>query len=151
MAMTARDHNNLLGIFFMIQGGLVILTGIILGVVYGVMGVVMIGAGGARNGGAAMGGVMIVVAFVICAIVVVIGAVDLFTGSKIRKIAPIGRTLGIVISILSLFSFPIGTALGIYGLWFLLGDMGKALYLGGMQAPAANYTSPNPPPPNSWQ
>jgi hypothetical protein len=150
MAMTARDHNNLLGIFFMIQGGLVILVGIILGIVYGVLGVVMIGAGGARNGGAAMGGVMIVVAFVICAIVVVIGAVDLFTGSKIRKVAPIGRTLGIVLSILSLFSFPLGTALGIYGLWFLLGDMGKALYLGS-EAPAGNYASPNPPPPNSWQ
>jgi hypothetical protein len=148
MAMTARDHNNLLGIFFMIQGGLVALIGVMLAVIYGVMGVVMMGAAG-RNGGAAVGGIFIILAFVVGGLMLVLGAVDLFTGSKIRQVAPIGRTLGIVISILSLFSFPIGTALGIYGLWFLFGDMGKALYLGS-EAPAGNYGSPNPPPPNSW-
>src|SRR5471032_1940294 len=120
MAMTARDHNNLLGIFFMIQGGLVAVVGVMLAIVYGVMGVVMMGAGG-RHEGAAVGGVFIVLAFVVGGLMLALGAVDLFTGSKIRKVAPIGRTLGIVISILSLFSFPIGTALGAYGLWFLFG------------------------------
>ena len=147
MAMTARDHNNLLGIFFMVQGGLVILTGVILAIVYGVLGVVMVGANDAKNG--AVGGVVfIVMAFVVCAFMVVIGAVDLFTGSKVRKVSSIGRTLGIVISILSLFSFPIGTALGVYGLWFLFGDMGKAFYLGS-EAPGGNY-NPTAPPPNGW-
>jgi hypothetical protein len=112
MAMTAREHNNLLGIFFMIQGGLVAMCGVILAIVYGVMGVVMVGAAG-RNGGAAVGGVFIVMALVIGGIMLLLGALDFFTGSKVRNIAPIGRTLGIVISILSLFSFPLGTALGI--------------------------------------
>jgi hypothetical protein len=148
MAMRARDHNNLLGIFFMIQGGLVAGIGVLLAIVYGIMGVGMAGASHARDG-AVVGGVFIVMAFVIGAIMLVLGAVDLFTGTKIRKVQPIGRTLGIVISILSLFSFPLGTALGIYGLWFLLGDMGKALYLGS-EAPAGNFNPPSPPPPNSW-
>ncbi|MBV9241060.1 MAG: hypothetical protein JO314_03540 [Acidobacteria bacterium] len=146
--MTARDHNNLLGIFFMIQGGLAILIGLMLGIMYGVMGVVMVGAA-AKDGGAAVGGIFIVLAFVVGGIVVLLGALDLYTGSRVRKVAPIGRTLGIVISILSLFSFPLGTALGIYGLWFLLGDMGKSLYLGSA-APTGNYGSPNQPPPGNW-
>ena len=132
----------------MIQGGLAALIGVMLAIIYGVMGVVMVGAAG-RNGGAAVGGVFIVLAFVIGGLMLALGAAEVFVGTKVRKVAPIGRTLGIVISILSLFSIPIGTALGIYGLWFLLGDMGKALYLGS-EAPAGYYNPPNAPPPNSW-
>lgn len=147
MAMTARDHNNLLGIFFLIQGGLLAFTGIMLAIIYGAMGVAMVGAG-RHDGGAAVGGVFIVLAFVIGGLLLLLGALDLFTGFKVRKMAPIGRILGIIVSIMSLFSFPLGTALGVYGLWFLFGDMGKALYLGGL---ASGAYDPPPPPPNSWQ
>jgi len=54
--------------------------------------------------------------------------VEIFTGLKIRKMSPTGRILGIVLSILSLFSFPLGTALGIYGLWALLSREGEMLF-----------------------
>ena len=36
--MTARDHNNLLGIFFLIQGGLLTFVGLIMALVYGGIG-----------------------------------------------------------------------------------------------------------------
>lgn len=81
-------------------------------------------------------------------VIVAFGMLDFFTGTRIRRVAPIGRTLGIILSILMLFSFPLGTALGIYGLWFLFSDEGKALYLRSSTAPV-NYDPP-PPPPNSW-
>ena len=144
--MTAKEHNNLLGIFILVQGGLTILTGLILLLIYGGMGVALIGAGRDDEAGL-VGGIMMVAGFVIGALIIVFSALYFFTGIKIRKIQPIGRTLGIVVSILSLFSFPLGTALGVYGLWFLLGDLGKGLYLGGSQSAGFNSA----PPPNSWQ
>ncbi len=144
--MTAKDHNNLLGILILIQGGLTLLTGVFLLIMYGVFGVALIGAGG-NNDARIAGGVVLVVAVVVCVVIAVFSALYLFTGFKIRQQQSIGRTLGIVVSVLSLFSFPLGTALGVYGLWFLLGDLGKGLYLG---TGSTGFTSAAPPP-NSWQ
>jgi hypothetical protein len=141
--MTARDHNNLLGIFFMINGGLALLVGLVMALAYGGFGVAMLGTA-RREEEQIAGGIMFVAGIVISLIVFVVAAFYLFTGIKLRKLAPVGRTLGLIASILALFNFPLGTALGVYGLWFLLGDMGKALYSGSGQSYSA-------PPPNSWQ
>jgi hypothetical protein len=76
-------------------------------------------------------------------------------GYKLWRERPNARIWGIVGSIVSCMSFPIGTAAGVYGLWFLFGDMGKQMYLGGgqqhmfQQYPPQQY--PQQPPPNSWQ
>ena len=147
--MTARDHNNLLGIFFLIQGGLVLVGGIAMTLIYGGVGLVMLG-NARREDEQIAGGIMMGVGLVVGVIVMLMSVLFLFTGFKVRKQASIGRVLGIVVSVLSLFSFPLGTALGVYGLWFMLGDMGKALYLGqGMAPSGAGFQQP--PPPNSWQ
>ena len=56
----------------------------------------------------------------VIAIVTVIGAVlAAFVGFSLLQRKPWGRTLAIVVSILALFRFPLGTALGIYTLWVL--------------------------------
>lgn len=144
--MTARDHNNLLGIFFLIKGGMLALVGIILGLVYGGIGVAIMSSGHKQEEQIA-GGVMMAVGIVIGLVMLAIALFDIFTGTRVRRMAPIGRTLGIIVSIMSLFSFPLGTALGVYGLWFFFGDMGKSLYLGGPAVPAASF---NPPPPGNW-
>jgi small-conductance mechanosensitive channel len=144
--MTAKEHNNLLGIFILIQGGLTIFVGLLLVLIYGGMGVALMGAG-PDDGARMAGGMIFVIGLIVAVVVIAFSALYLYTGFKIRKQQSIGRTLGIIVSVLSLFSFPLGTALGIYGLWFLLGDMGKELYLG---QPTGFATSP-PPPPNSWQ
>ena len=81
--MTAKEHNNLLGIFILVQGGLTILTGLILLLIYGGMGVALIGAG--RDDEARMvGGIMMVAGFVIGALIIVFSALYFFTGIKIR-------------------------------------------------------------------
>ena len=145
--MTARDHNNLLGIFILVQGGLTVFTGLFLLLIYGGMGVALIGAG--RDDEARLaGGLIMGIGMVVGVVIIVFSALFFFTGIKIRKQHGIGRTLGIVVSVLSLFSFPLGTALGVYGLWFLLGDLGKGLYLG--HHGKAGFTN-SAPPPNSWQ
>lgn len=144
--MTARDHNNLLGIFILIQGGLVFITGLIMTLMYGGFGLAMVGMS-KREEEMFAGGIMLVVGVIIGLFMVVFSSLYFFTGLKIRKQKSIGRTLGIIVSILSLFSFPLGTALGVYGLWFFFGDAGKSLYSGMPQAPS--YAPP--PPPNSWR
>jgi hypothetical protein len=93
-----------------------------------------------------IGGIFVVVSVVMGLFMLLFAGLYLFTGLKMRREQTIGRTLGIIGSILALFSFPLGTALGVYGLWFLFGD-GRALYEGGQTG--MNYTPP--PPPNSWQ
>lgn len=58
-----------------------------------------------------------------------------------------GRVLGIIISALNLFNFPIGTGLGIYGLWVLTSEPSHAYFHGGGSgvAPPAAPTLTAPP------
>jgi hypothetical protein len=145
--MTARDHNKLLSIFYFIMAGLQLLSGAFMFIVYVFLGGAMMSASN-REEDQLMGGVFMGVGIVVGLFCLVIGAVTLFAGFKVKNVQPIGRTLGIIISILSLFSVPIGTALGIYGLWFFFGDMGKNLYAG---VEPGSYAPPPPPQPGNWQ
>ncbi|MDQ6786767.1 MAG: hypothetical protein M3033_08145 [Acidobacteriota bacterium] len=144
--MTAKDHNRLLSIFFFIQGGLQVFAGIIIFFIYGGIGTAML-ASARRNEEQAVGGIFIGIAFVIALFILVFAGFSLLTGWKLFKEKSAGRIMGIIASCLCLLSFPLGTALGIYGLWFLLGEQGKHFYEGGGNMPN-NYP---PPPPNHWQ
>lgn len=142
--MTAKDHNKLLGIFFLINGGLSVVGGVFAVLIYAGMGAFMISTG-RESEAQAFGGVMLVLSVIVGVIIAAFAGFYLFTGWKIYKEQSIGRVLGIVASCLCLLSFPLGTALGVYGLWFMFGDQGKMFYEGG------NMVSNPPPPPNSWQ
>ncbi len=144
--MTARDHNKLLSIFFFIMGGLQLLAAIFIVLMYGGMGTFIL-TSAKKDEEQAMGGMFLVLGLFIGLFVMVFAGLFLFTGWKLLKEQAIGRTLGIVGSILSLMSFPLGTALGIYGLWFFFGEEGKNFYSGYR----GNLNSQPPPPPNSWQ
>ena len=146
--MTPQEHNRLISILFHVQGGLQVLAGIILVLVYvGVGGVFL--TVGEQQEQQFMGGIFVVVGIVTAVIVFAFAALDFFAAFKIGKVQSIGRTLGIVIAILSLFRFPLGTALGAYALWFFFGDLGKALYNVDGAGTGPQYSPP--PPPNSWQ
>jgi len=144
--MTARDHNKLLAIFYFIQAGLQLLGGIFVALIYGVMGGAVLSTA-RRDDEQIMGGIFLALAVVIGIIMLALGGFTLLTGFKVSRERPVGRTLGIVLSILVLLSFPLGTALGIYGLWFFFGEVGKNFYAGlsGSAAP------PPLPAPSSWQ
>lgn len=145
--MTAKEHNRLLSIFFFVQGGLQVLGGILVGLIYGGLGAFMLSSS-RRDEDQMMGGIFVAMAVVVGLMVFAFAVLDLFTGWKLHKEQPIGRVLGIVASCIALLGFPLGTALGIYGLWFFLGDKGKEFY--GGRGPGGYSHSP-PPPPNSWQ
>ncbi len=144
--MTARDHNKLLGIFYFIMAGLQLFAAVFVFIMYvGIGGFMM--SSSSREDEQMMGGVFVGVGVIVAFIVLAIGGFTLFTAFKVRAEQPIGRTLGIIISILVLLSFPIGTALGVYGLWFFFGDPGKNFYAG----LNGSSTPPPPPAPSSWQ
>lgn len=145
--MTPQEHNRLISIFFHVQGGLQVLGGLMIAVIYGGMGGFFLTAGNG-NEQQLIGGIFIFAAVFAVILVFLFAALDFYAGYKVSKVQPIGRTLGIVVAILSLLSFPLGTVLGVYALWFFFGDMGKALY--NVDGAGGQFDSP-PPPPNSWQ
>ena len=145
--MTGREHAKLLGIFFLIQSGLSIFGGIIAILIYGGMGSLMM-ANARREEEQFMAGFFLVMAVVVGFFILIFGALYFFAGWRLFKQKPNARTLGIIASCVALLGFPIGTALGIYGLWFFFGDAGKNYFNGGGNTGANNYP---PPPPQSWQ
>ncbi|MGI8884472.1 MAG: hypothetical protein ACR2IA_09550 [Pyrinomonadaceae bacterium] len=145
--MTGKDHNKLLSIFHFVQGGLQAFGGIVVLLIYGGLGIAM--RQSARGSEEQMvGTIFIVLAFVIAPIILLFASINLTAGYKMLKEKPGARNWGIAASIISLLSIPLGTALGIYGLWFLCGDEGKQFYLGGNRQ--QNMFNP-PPPPQNWQ
>ena len=155
--MTAKEHNRLVGIFLMAHGGMQAVAMLIIGVVYGILGAAMIAGGGGRNGEArVVGAVFIVVVAVLAVVATLFCGSQILAGYKLFKERANARTWGIIGSIVSCLSFPLGTAAGVYGLWFLFGDMGKQMYLNpAMPQPMfgeakVNYAE-QPLPPNSWQ
>ena len=66
----------------------------------------------------------------ISVVVVVFSLPGLITGIGLLQFRSWARTLGIVVSAVSLLGVPFGTALGIYGLWVLLNRETEPLFAG---------------------
>lgn len=115
-------------------------------VIYGVIGAGL-AATAQRQEEQMVGGIFIAMILVIAVISTVLIVPQLIAGWKLLKEKPGARTWGIIGSILALLSFPLGTAAGVYGLWFLFGEDGKRFYLGGSSYAPNSF----PPPPQSWQ
>ena len=77
----------------------------------------------AAGGALAAGGCMTVIAVFIG----VLSLPSLATGWGLLKHKSWSRVLGIIVSILSLPSVPIGTAIGVYGLWVLFNEESKRI------------------------
>ncbi|NJM54460.1 MAG: hypothetical protein HC846_14445 [Blastocatellia bacterium] len=131
--MTAKEHNRLVGIFLMIHGGIQALIMLLISLIYGGMATAILL--GAKNDEKFVGVFLIVaIAFVVIFSLLFL-APQVIGGWKMFKEKPNAKIWGIVGSITACMSFPLGTAAGVYGLWFLFGDYGKQLY--------DNLTNPN--------
>ena len=138
----------MLGIFFLVYEGIQIFGLVIVALVmFGMMGFIFsVGPGDAAL---PMGLVTVILVFTLIFSTALMIPV-LIAGLKLRRERPDARTWGIIASVIALLNFPLGTALGIYGLWFLAGDIGKNYYLSGGVG-NYSYNPPKPPAPNSWQ
>ncbi|MEP6703281.1 MAG: hypothetical protein ABJB34_00585 [Acidobacteriota bacterium] len=146
--MVEKEQNKLAGIFLMIHAGLQTVVMLFIGLIYG-----GIGAGlflSARKDEEQILGLAFIGVIIFLLIASLIFVLPQFIGGwKMLKERPNARTWGIIGSIASCLSFPLGTAAGVFGLVFLLGEGGKHFYLGGASPHGLN--APLPPPPSSWQ
>jgi hypothetical protein len=111
-----RDQVSVVGILWIILGALTMLASAFVGLLGGggmIMG--MMNAGHDRDAAAA-GTIMAGLFGVIAVFIFVMGLVALLAGIGLRKWRPWARILTIILSILNLLSFPIGTAIGVYSL-----------------------------------
>jgi hypothetical protein len=151
--MNAADHNKILSILFFVKGGLLTFAALFVLIFYGLFGVIF-GAAmvstGRKEGllaGGIVGGVMVIFAVAIGIFIMIFAGVYLMAGWKLHKNQASARIWTIVASCVALLNFPLGTALGVYGLWFMFGDMSKQLYPDG----SAGTLNQMPPPPHNWQ
>lgn len=71
---------------------------------------------------------LLILALAVFGIILVVP--QIFGGAMLLAKARSGKIWGIVAGIFATICLPIGTVVGIYGLWFLLGEKGKEVYDG---------------------
>ncbi len=106
-----RQHIDILGWLFVGMGGLGIAIAILVFAILGVTG----GLSGDAKSAALLGGV----GFMVAIIIAVFSLPNIIAGWGLLKRKSWSRILALVLGCLSLLSFPLGTALGIYALWAL--------------------------------
>jgi hypothetical protein len=127
-----REHIKILGILNMVMGGLTALAGIaVLLILGGIAGVITALIHGSSPSDADNGLIVApIVAFVgvcIAVFLLLLSAPSLIGGWGLLHFKPWSRLLMIVVSGFHLLHVPLGTALGVYGLWVLVSDESRAL------------------------
>ena len=144
-----RDHLRLLGIFNIVWSSISIAVGLIVLLAFGGMAGFLAAAGmnagdTGRSDGLVVAPFMAVIGFVLVFGICLVSLPALIAGIGLVKYRPWSRVLGIIVSILHLFSIPIGTALGVYGLWVLFQPEARQVLEGGSIVPTP-VNRPGPP------
>lgn len=106
------QHVRILAWLFIVYGAILLVLGILVGIIVFGGGLIS----GDRVAMLATGGV----AVFILILLFLIAVPNLIAAWGLFHFAPWARILAIILAVLHLFSFPIGTALGAYALWVLL-------------------------------
>lgn len=113
-----RDHIRILGWLYVACGAMMLVFGVVFGGIFGAAGLGLMAWRGAVFGGV---GAFIALCMAVVSLPSIVEGWALLTGK------PWSRILGIVLSVMNLASFPIGTLIGAYGLWVLLNDETRRL------------------------
>ena len=134
--MAAADHNKVIGILHLLYGGFSLLMMIGMSILFGTV----FGVAAAREDFPRVAVIIILAFFLV--FYVVLSLPSFLAGYGLLKRRVWAKVMGIIAAVLAAMSFPFGTALCVYTLWFLFSDQGRVLY--GKSASAL------PPPPPVW-
>lgn len=122
-----QTHVKVLGVIYLAVGGCMLLAALFLVVTMGgVAGIV--GAAAEPQDAAIAIPVLGFAGTALAAFLGIFSLPSLLAGFGLLTFKPWSRVVGIVLSAISLINIPIGTAIGIYGLWVLLNKETERLF-----------------------
>jgi len=142
-----REHLKILGILNIIMGSLTALGGLVVllasGSIASIIAMGLQDSGDAENARIAAP-IVGLVGLIIGIFLLALAFPAILGGWGLLNHKSWARILMIVVSGVSLLHFPLGTALGIYGLWVLLNEQSRQLLETGGAFPPAGYVMPTP-------
>ncbi len=124
-----EQHVRILAILHIALGVFGILIGVAILLLFGGLAG-WIGLSGAERSPDALAAVPIfaLIGGAVCLLMLILSLPGIIAGAGLLKFRPWARVLTIVLSAIQLLNVPLGTALGIYGLWVLLSPAAEPLF-----------------------
>ena len=149
--MSANDKARLLGLLFWIFTAFNVFLIVAIAVVYVAFFGIVFSQQPQRAGDPPpelIMGIMAAIFVFVIFFTLLVSIPKIVAGYGLRKNKSWARTWAIVASIMTCMSFPLGTAIGVFGLVFLFSEEGKFYF---DQQEYAGLFAPPVPAPNSWQ
>jgi hypothetical protein len=123
-----KKHVDLVGLLFMLWGGMTLVLSVSL-FATGVAAA-LIGSGGQtpESGGRLAAGIVAAALFSLAALGLIFGAGHVWIGTRLRRFRDWARAFAVVLAVVDLVLVPLGTGLGIYALWSLLHPQSRTLF-----------------------
>jgi hypothetical protein len=123
-----QQHVTALAVLFIVLGALGLIGFFVVVLVFGgAAGIVSLAAGNEPEAAIAVP-IVGTVGAAIAVFILIMSLPDIVVGIGLLGFRPWARILGIVFSILGLLHFPLGTLVGVYGLWVLFNPETEALF-----------------------
>jgi len=122
-------HVKVLGVLYIVLSGLGVCAALFLALALGTAGGIVGQAASPEDAAIALP-VIGVAGTALVGLLLALSLPGLIAGIGLLKFQPWARILGIVLAAINLINIPIGTALGIYGLWVLLNKDTERLFSG---------------------
>jgi hypothetical protein len=124
-----QSHVDFVGVLFIVWGLLTMLVGVST-LALGVSAVALIPSA-SRSGGAGgfAAGVTAAVFTTLAILAILWGSAHVVVGVPLRRHRAWARLMGLMLGSVDLLLLPYGTALGMYALWVLLNEKGKACFV----------------------
>jgi hypothetical protein len=124
-----RSHVDFVGVLFIVWGLLTTLVGVST-LALGIGAVALIESASRGGGGGQFAAGLTAAVFTALAIIAILwGAAHVIVGVPLRRHKPWSRLLALTLGSVDLLLLPYGTALGVYALYVLLNEKGKALFV----------------------